>query len=145
VDIAPTVLELAGVSVEPEAPFEGESFAGAVLDSTHTHRRFAVSGSYVHTQESAGGGALREGVDFVADGSLVPPKSTTPFVATDRWGYTPVGSHGEPELFDLRTDPLAERSIAAGNEMVIGELREHLLDHLARHGASDSLIALWGR
>jgi len=129
IDILPTLCELAGASVEPEVPFEGESFAKAVLNSASSHREYVVSGGYIDSTI----GSIR------ADAK----RAITPFLVTNHWGYAPVGPEGEPELYDMATDPLATRNVAADNASVVAELHQLLLEHLREHHASDALLALW--
>jgi len=126
IDILPTLCELAGVEPEPPRPFEGKSFAEAVLGGKGKHRDFAVSGCCVR-----------------AAGDARPRKAVTPFLVTEKWGYAPVGAHGQQELYDLTSDPLAETNVANGNGKVMAELHDLLVAHLREHGASDATVALW--
>jgi len=129
IDILPTLCELAGVSVEPEAPFQGESFAGAVLGGGTSHREYAVSGRYTDPRI----GSIRTDAKEIV----------TPFLITERWGYAPVGAEGEPELYDVTTDPLATKDVTADNADVVAELQELFLEHLREHDASEPFLALW--
>jgi len=127
IDILPTLCELAGVTVKPEEPFHGRSFANAVLDgAADAHRAYAVSGCHVRS-----------------DGTSAPRKATTPFLVGERWGYAPVGAYGRPELYDLSVDPLAATDIAANHPAVVQELHALFLEHLTRHDASESFLSLW--
>jgi len=130
IDILPTLCELAGADVEPDAPFEGKSFASQILAGEGAHRDIAVSGSFIDA----------EGKSTVCNDART---TVTPFVATEEWGYTPVGPDGERELYDLTRDPLAEVNIIADAEAEADRLHQALLDHLAEHGASDEFLALW--
>jgi arylsulfatase A-like enzyme len=123
VDILPTLCELAGAGVEPPAPFQGRSFAGAVRDGG-SHREVAVSGCHV-------------------DGDALPRRCTTPFLVTERWGYAPVGAEGKRELYDLQADPLAANDVADANTEVVTELHKVFVKHLAGHGASEAFLDLW--
>lgn len=130
-DILPTLCDLAGVTMTPEQPFQGRSFARALLDASPggaslKHREYAVSGCYVRS-----------------DGSSAPRKAVTPFLVTERWGYAPVGAWGRPELYDLGTDPLAQEDLAADNRQLMSELHGLFLAHLSAHGASEPFLALW--
>lgn len=129
IDILPTLLELAGASVDPEAPFEGESFAQAVLGGGTSHREYAVSGCYTDPRI----GSIRTDAKEIV----------TPFLMTERWGYAPVGAEGEPELYDVTTDPLAAKDVSADNAGVVAELQELFLEHLREHDASEPFLALW--
>jgi len=126
IDILPTVCELASVEVDPPKPFDGKSFARALLKREGKHRDFTVSGCHVRTPDSQ-----------------PPRKAVTPFLVTDQWGYAPVGALGSPELFDLSTDGLAETDVAQDHMDIVRELHPLLLDHLAEHGASDAFTSLW--
>ena len=130
IDIFPTLYELAGVDVEPDVPFEGKSFASQILAGEGTHRDLAVSGSFLNV----------DGTTTVCHDWR---SAVSPFVVTEKYGYTPVGPDGKRELYDLTTDPLAEKNIIAGAEAEAGRLHQLLLDHLAQHGATDELIELW--
>ncbi len=126
VDILPTLCELAEARVEPKQPFDGRSFANALLTGNNTHRDYAVSGCYVR-----------------ADGTAPPRKTITPFLVTERWGYAPVGAYGRPELYDLEADPLAAHDTSADNRRLCAELHELLIAHLTEHGAGENVLALW--
>jgi hypothetical protein len=127
IDILPTLCDLAGASVEPAQPFQGRSFAGAVLGTEAAqHRDLAVSGCHVRAQ-----------------GPRAPREATTPFVVTEGWGYAPVGAHGRPELYDLNVDPLAQSDVAAEHASLLGDLHAAFLDHLVAHGASEAFLSLW--
>ncbi|KYH42313.1 MAG: hypothetical protein AYL33_003120 [Candidatus Bathyarchaeota archaeon B63] len=126
IDILPTICDLAQVEVKPSQRFQGRSFAEAILNDEPAHRSYAVSGQYIA-------------------GNRVPRKATTPFLVTRRWGYTPIGAGGEPELYDLARDPLAENDVSGDNPDVIGEMHSLLLEHLRLHGATEDFMSLWGR
>jgi arylsulfatase A-like enzyme len=126
VDILPTLCDLARVTIDPAAPIQGRSFADAILNGTGNHRDFAVSGCFIHSTDGA------------------PPRETsTPFLITERWGYTPVGAYGRCELYDLEADPLATTDLAADHPDQIVELHELFLAHLQDHGAPQELLSLW--
>jgi arylsulfatase A-like enzyme len=128
IDILPTLCDLAGIAVEADQSLEGQSFAHAVLDGTSQHREYAVSGCHIRTRDGQ-----------------PPREAVTPFLVTDRWGYTPVGAYGRCELYDLEADPLAETDIAADHPEQIVELYELFLAHLGQHNASEDMLALWQR
>lgn len=126
IDILPTLCDLAGPELTPEQPFEGRSFSQALLDGQGSHRQYAVSGCHVR-----------------AKGETPPRKAVTPFVVTDRWGYTPVGPRGLCELYDLSVDPLAAHDVSGQHPEEIAAMYDTLLTHLGEHGASQEMIDLW--
>jgi arylsulfatase A-like enzyme len=126
VDILPTLSDLAGVAVVPEQPFEGHSFAQAVLDGGGHGREYAVSGCHVRPENG-----------------LPPRRAVTPFLVTPHSGYAPVGSLGRCELYDLQADPLATTNLARDHPGVLVELHEMLVTHLHDHGAADEMQGLW--
>jgi hypothetical protein len=97
-----------------------------VLAGAGEHREVAVTGAFVKSDDGA-----------------LPPRCVTPFVVTEEWGYAPVGPKGDPELFDLGSDRLAERDISEGNEAAVAAMRDLLQEHLREHKADDWLINLW--
>ena len=130
VDILPTLCDLAGVSVDPDVPFDGSSFADAISSGSASHRACAVSGCHVDP----------DGKSTVCNDAR---STVTPFVVSGSWGYAPVGAAGERELYDLRNDPLARTDVAADNAAACREMHGVLLDHLARHHATDEFLGLW--
>ncbi|MFW5857646.1 MAG: sulfatase [Planctomycetota bacterium] len=126
-DILPTLLDLAGVEAEPEEPFDGRSFAGALRKGAGTHRDLAVTGG------------------CTGQATELPANATAPFVVGDRWGYAPVGATGRPELYDLAGDPLAETDVSDGNEAAVREMHEAFLQHLRDHNAPEPVLQLWTR
>lgn len=125
-DFLPTVGDLAGINLEPPQEFHGRSFATPLCNGGG-HRDVVVSGSCLGPKAEQG----------------VRRKATTPFLATERWGYTPVGAEGGVELCDLSCDPLAAHNVAEGNPAVVTELHEALLTHLREHDAPKDVIELW--
>lgn len=113
-DILPTLLDLAGIKVEPPEPFHGRSFAPILRgESQDPIRDFAVSASFLR----------------LTDGKL-KPKSTIPMLYDEEWAYTPVGPDGQPELYDMKSDPGAEANLAPDNPQVINSLHKKLIDWL---------------
>jgi arylsulfatase A-like enzyme len=128
IDLFPTLCDLAGVTVEPPKPFDGLSFAQAVLNGENAHRDHAVSGCHIITE------------------SANPPRrATMPFLVTDRWGYAPVGAYGRPELYDLIVDPLAANNIADDHKAVVNDLHALFMANLARHQAPEDFLSLWAK
>jgi arylsulfatase A-like enzyme len=128
IDLFPTLCDLAGVTVEPPKPFDGLSFAQAVLNGENAHRDYAVSGCHIKTE------------------SANPPRrATMPFLVTDRWGYAPVGAYGRPELYDLIVDPLAANNLADDHKAVVNDLHALFMANLARHQAPEDFLSLWAK
>ena len=127
VDLQPTLGELAGVDLAPLEPFDGTSFAAAVLESRPDHRDLAVTGTFVRVGE---------------DGTC-PGKSVTPWVTDGRWGFAPVGHQGAAELYDLGADPFAETDVAGAHPDIVAKMRSGLGDHLRAHLADEELVACW--
>lgn len=127
-DFLPTACDLAGADVNPPEPFHGRSFAEVLRQANGQHRDLVVSGCHLNPRQ----------------GSNVPSKASTPFAVTSEWGYAPVGAEGNPELYRLSDDPLADNDVAADNPDVVGEMHERFLAHLREHSAPDQLLACWG-
>lgn len=126
IDILPTLCELAGAEVQPPVPFQGRSFARALHTGETAHRESVVSGCYVTTS-----------------GGQPPRKASTPFLVTHEWGYAPVGAQGRPELYALKTDPLAEQDMADQRPDIVAQLQQTFLDYLTEHGAPEDCVTLW--
>lgn len=124
-DLAPTLCELAGAAVAPPQPFDGRSFASAVLDGGAVHRDVAVSGCFL-----------------IPEGTVVPEKATVPFLVSGGWGYAPVGAEGAAELYDLKTDPLAAQDASGGNPEKVRELHGLFIEFLKKHRAGDDLLSV---
>jgi arylsulfatase A-like enzyme len=126
-DILPTVCELAGVPVESPLPLHGRSFADAVREGRGTHRDLAVSASYYGPQET------------------LPERAVTPFVVSKRFGYTPAGPDGRPELYDLAVDPLATVNVIDDYPTALREMHDRFLVYLHDHEVDEAQIGLWER
>jgi arylsulfatase A-like enzyme len=126
VDFLPTLCDLAEVKVSPVKPFEGSSFAGAVLERGSSHRDFVVSGYYVESRAGR-----------------IPKKAAMPFLVSDRWGYAPIGAVGKPELYDIDADPLAENDLSSDHAGELRELHELFIEYLKEHSASEAFLSLW--
>ena len=127
VDIFPTLLDLAGVDVSPEEPFQGRSFAPMLKgqrDDTDTD--YAICGSH-----------LRPSPD-----GTIPAEATTPVLYTEQWAYAPIGPDGQKQLFDLTADPYGETDVASDNPDVVQSLHRRLLDRLEQLDAPSEAMAL---
>lgn len=123
-DIAPTILEWAGVSVRPREPFHGVSFAPLLRGEHMKRREFVISGSYLRLKDGA-----------------LPPKAVTPVLYTEKWAYVPIGAHGRPELYDLGNDPYAEHNLAARHKPLVRQLHEQFLAWLRQMQAPVEALA----
>ena len=126
-DIAPTLLDLAGVRAEPPEPMHGRTFApllrGQSSDPLH---ECVVSASHTRLQ----------------NGEL-PANCVTPVVYTERWAYAPVASYGSGQLFDLSIDPLAETNLIGDHEDVADDLHSALIQELRKWDAPDEAVEVW--
>ena len=107
-------------------PFDGRSFADALLSGDSQHRAYAVTGTHIGSRNGT-----------------VPRRATTPFLVTERWGYAPVGAYGTPELFDLTIDPIATNNLAEDNAALVTELHQLFMAHLLEHNVPENFLALW--
>ncbi len=128
IDFLPTVCELADADVNPPEPFHGKSFAKVIRNGSGHHRDVVITGCHTVSKEAGS----------------VPAKACTPFVIASKWGYTPVGAKGTPELYDLTVDPLAEKDIASSNEDAVREMHDILIAYLKEHNASENALKCWG-
>ena len=127
-DILPTLLDLAGLKVDPPEAFHGRSFAPLLRgESREALRDCAVCGCYLR----------------LAEGGGLPKKSLTPALYTHQWAYVPFGPDGRPELFDLQADPYCETNILELHKDVAGQLRRRLLEWLRGIGAPPEAIAVY--
>lgn len=109
-DIAPTLLELAGI--EAPAPRDGRSLAAAIRDGAELPLR-PLFGTRSLLDEATGWG---HGVKLS--------------VRTDRWKYI-FASEAPPELFDLDVDPGEQHDLLTAHADRAAELRGLLENHLA--------------
>ena len=114
-DILPTVLQLAGLEVDPPEPFHGKSFAPMLRGEAQP----AVRDSVVTAQF-----VRREAGRF-------PINTATPVLRTEKWAYAPIGVKGERELYDMGRDPLCETNVAADHPEVADDLHGRFLAWLA--------------
>ncbi len=110
VDILPTLLDLAGLDVEPPDPFHGRSFAPSLRgEAQEPIHEFVIGGGFIRKDEGLG---------------HIRPTQTTPVLYTEQWAYVPIGPQGERELFDLADDPYAEVNVASDHPKVVKTLHD---------------------
>jgi len=127
VDILPTLVELAGVDANPPDPFHGRSFAHALSGETaDTGVDCAVSSGFLRLTEEG----------------TIAANDTTPVLYTRDWAYAPIGANGEPELYDIKSDPYAETDIAAANPDTVKELHRKLIAWLQDLDAPAETLAV---
>ena len=120
-DILPTLLDLAGLDIEPEEPFHGKSFAPMLRgEAQESLRKFAVTGMYRRNDYS--------------------PNTETPVLRTDKWAYVPIGSDGERELYNLEIDPVMETDVASDHPRVMRGLHAKLSAWLQEIAAPQEAI-----
>ena len=128
-DIAPTLLDLAGVQVGTPEPMHGRSFApllrGESEDSLHD---CVVSSTFTRLEAGE-----------------LPPNRVTPMLYTERWAYAPVGSYGEQELYDLAADPRTETNLVAEKGDIANDLHDAFIHELRKLDAPDEAIEVWLR
>ena len=126
-DIAPTLLDLAGVQAETPEPMHGLSFAPLLRgESEASLHDCVVSASYTRLEDGA-----------------LPPNRVTPVLYTERWAYAPVGSYGGRQLFDLAADPLAETNVVEEHRDVADDLHEAFVQELRELDAPNEAIEVW--
>jgi len=129
IDMLPTMTDLAGIDVETPEPVHGRSFAPLLRgERMEEPREYVVSGGFLR---------MRDG--------KIPQGQTTPSVQTSRWAYLPIGSEGEPELYDIRKDPLAERNVAGAHPGVVRDMHKKLLEWFREMDAPPEAAAVFAQ
>ena len=125
-DVLPTLLDLAGVHVEPPQSFHGRSFAPMLRGEPQGRlHEIAITAANLRGE----GGALH-------------PQAVTPVVYGEKWAYAPIGADGERELFDLEADPYAEADVASRYPEIVSELHDKLIAWMREIGAPEEAIKL---
>ncbi|MBV7327076.1 sulfatase-like hydrolase/transferase [Chloroflexi bacterium TSY] len=124
VDILPTLLDLGGLTLIPDEPFHGRSFApmlrGEEQEPLHD---FIVTASYLRIKEGA-----------------IPENVMTPMLYTNRWAYTPIGHNRARELYDLEADPNAAQNVAFDYPGVVEDLHGKIVGWLTEMNAPLELL-----
>ena len=135
-DIAPTLLELAGAE-PPESPYRGRavapmtgrSFAGVLMGDAGP----VYGADEPIAVELHGGRAVRLG-----DYKLVWEQPA----ANSWWGYPLHDTWYRWQLFDLATDPREAHDLAAGQPELVAELTEHWEDYADTHNVARDVRVL---
>jgi arylsulfatase A-like enzyme len=132
-DLAPTILELAGLGGLPTT-ISGESFGDVVAGTSDEHRTFVVSSWPLYLAEGEIVTAIDSKARRIAD--------YMPLTVTTRERSLILGGpDDEPELYDLASDP-GEQSNAYRELDDEGEaLCEHALSFLERIGTPEAYLA----
>jgi len=124
-DILPTLLDLAGVELVPPEPLHGRSFAPLLRgERQNPPHDCVIAAAHLRRDEA---------------GRLSNP--VTPTLYTERWAYAPIGAQGNPELYDLRTDPYAEQDVASAHPEAVRALHARLIAWLRDLGAPEEAIS----
>jgi arylsulfatase A-like enzyme len=127
-DILPTLLDLAGLTVETPEPLHGRSFAPLIRgEPTEWPCDFAVAASFLRKK----------------DGQPITRKAVTPVVYTRQWAYAPIGAEAQCELYDIEADPYCLSDLAADNPAVCDELHAKLLGFLKDLNAPPEAAAVF--
>jgi N-acetylglucosamine-6-sulfatase len=103
IDIAPTILELAGV--KPDKSVDGRSLAPFWHDTALRTRRPILFESFVATNDvEANGGISRAGASSTAHASLLAPPKDYEGIRLGPYKYI-AWPDGEKELYDINRDP----------------------------------------
>ncbi|GAB3919563.1 arylsulfatase [Microlunatus endophyticus] len=123
VDLAPTLLELAGVTVP--GGLDGRSFADAVGGTTRTLREFVTAETLLwnHDSENAHG-EHKDPSTFSLVEDEINLSIRNP---THRYIYR---SQGHDELFDLIADPAETVNLASTQKMLVAGCRQTLADEV---------------
>ncbi len=131
-DLAPTILELAGVEAPPT--IRGDSFGGVLTGASEDqHRSFVVSSWPLYFAE----GELTMAVDSKSRriSSYMPLTVTTP-----RYSFILGGPAETPELYDLESDPQEQTNTVWTNSGKGRELCESAIAFLEHHGTPDEFL-----
>lgn len=131
-DLAPTILDLTGVGVPPEA-MQGESFRKVLTRQREEHREFVVSSWPLYFAE----GEITTAVDSKPRriASYMPITTSTP----DR--SLILGGPGDPpELYDLTNDPHEQTNVWESHTTEGINLIEKTISFLEQQGTAEQYI-----
>ncbi len=131
-DLAPTLLELAGV--EPLDAATGRSFAPVIAGVRDEHRPFAISSWPLAYQ--------RGRISIAVDSAPRRVAQDLPLTVTNGTHSLLVGGPDDPvELYELGADPGEARNIAPGEPALASELLHAAIEDLRAEGATPDLLA----
>jgi arylsulfatase A-like enzyme len=131
-DVAPTILELAGI--ETSAPMRGESFLGVLAEARDEHRPFVVSSWPLYLAEGE--------ITLAVDSRPRRIASYMPLTVTTRDRTLILGGPDEtPELYDLRRDPREQTNIWESNVEEGLDLIRRAISFLERQGTPEEYLA----
>ncbi len=123
-DILPTLLDLAGAEAETPEPVHGHSFAPQLRgESKEAVNEFAITARFTRLDPEK---------EF--------KKAVTPVLYADRWAYAPIGMEGKRELYDIESDPYAEKDVADKHSKIVEKLHGKLLGWLKEMDAPEEAV-----
>jgi arylsulfatase A-like enzyme len=131
-DIAPTILELAGV--DPPAPVRGESFLGVLNGESEEHRSFVVNSWPLYFAQGE--------ITLAVDSRARRIASYMPLTVTTRDRTLIMGGPAEtPELYDLASDPGEQNNIWGSNVEEGLALMRRAISFLEHQGTPEEYLA----
>ena len=130
-DLAPTVLELAGLGAPPTT--QGWSFADVIKGVREEHRPFVISSWPLYFAEGEFTSAI--------DGSTRRIANYMPLTVTTRERSLILGGPDhQPELYDLTQDPAEQTDVWPSNSGEGAELGEAAVSFLERQGTPERYL-----
>lgn len=129
-DLMPTILELADVEVPDTV--QGSSFLPVIKGERDTHHDLVVSSMPLQNP-----GAVTRAVD----GKEREVKAFFPAtIVTDRWALLYTRENEPIELYDIASDPLQTKNVAAENSSVAEDVHKRYYEFLKGIGTEESLL-----